>query len=74
MWLTEREQRARGKVLGYSWQKLADLIEDKNHIMHLAFKFRKQKEVLKEEQDMFMKKLKDYIEVLKGSFIINRSK
>ena len=68
MWLTEREQRARGIVPDYSWQKLANSIEDKNHIIHLAIKFRKQKEVSKEEQDIFMEKLKNYLEGLKEEY------
>jgi predicted nucleotidyltransferase len=68
IWLTEREQRARGIVPDYSWQKLANSIEDKNHIIHLAIKFRKQKEVSKEEQDVFMEKLKNYLEGLKAEY------
>lgn len=68
MWLTEREQRARGMVPDYSWQKLANSIKDKNHIIHLALKLRKQKEVSKEEQDIFMEKLKNYLEVLEDEY------
>jgi len=68
MWLTEREQRARGIVPDYSWQKLASSIEDENHIIHLALKLRKQKEVSKEEQDLFMEKLKNYLEGLKDEY------
>jgi predicted nucleotidyltransferase len=71
MWLTEREQRAQGIVPDYSWQKLANSIEDKNHIIHLALKFRKQKEISKEEQCVFMEKLKNYLEGLKEKYLNN---
>ena len=68
MWLTEREQRARGIVPDYSWQKLANSIEDKNHIIHMALKLRKQEEVSKEEQDVFMEKLKKYLDDLREEY------
>ncbi len=68
MWLTEREQRARGVVPDYSWQKLADSIEDKNHIIHLALKLRRQKDVSKEEQHLFMVRMMNYIEDLKNEY------
>jgi len=68
MWLTEREQRALGIVPDYSWQKLADSIKDENHIIHLALRLRKQKEVSKEEQDIFMEKLKNYLASLKEKY------
>lgn len=64
IWLTERELRAKGIVPDYSWQKLADLIEDKEHIMHLALRLRRQKEASKEEQDIFIEKLQKYLALL----------
>lgn len=69
MWLAEREQRARGKLVEYSWRKLADSIEDKNHIIYLALKLRRQKDVSKEEQDIFMEKLGNYLDDLKKEYI-----
>ncbi|MFA6295301.1 MAG: nucleotidyltransferase domain-containing protein [Candidatus Paceibacterota bacterium] len=68
MWLTEREQRALGIVPDYSWQKLSDSIKDENHIIHLALKLRRQKEVSKEEQAVFMEKLKNYLSSLKEKY------
>jgi predicted nucleotidyltransferase len=68
MWLTEREQRAQGIVPDYSWQKLADSIKNENHIIHLALRLRRQKEVSKEEQDVFMEKLKNYLVFLKEKY------
>jgi predicted nucleotidyltransferase len=65
LWLSEREQRALGVLPDYSWQKLANSIEDKNHIVHLAIKLRKQKEVSREEMDIFMEKLNNYLSFLK---------
>lgn len=68
MWLTEREQRAKGIVPDYSWQKLANSIEDEDHIIHLALKLRKQKEISKEEQDIFMERLEKYLTFLKSEY------
>ena len=68
IWLTEREQRTLGIVPEYSWQKLSDSIEDENHIIHLAIKLRKQKEVSKEEQNIFMEKLESYLSLLKEKY------
>ena len=68
LWLTEREQRALGKMPDYNWQKLADSIEDKDHIIHMAMKLRKQKEISKEEKSAFMEKLRDYLIFLKDKY------
>lgn len=68
IWLTEREQRARGIVPDYSWQKLADSIKNGDHIIHFALKLRRQKYVSNEEQDIFMEKLKKYLKKLKSEF------
>lgn len=68
LWLVEREQRALGKIPDYSWQKLADSIMDESHIIHSALKFRRQTEVSKEEQDLFVKNLKNYINFLKEKY------
>ena len=67
-WLTEREQRALGKMPDYSWQKLADSVEDKNHIIHSALKYRRQKEVSKEDQEEFFNKLQSYLELLEEKY------
>lgn len=68
MWLAEREQRALGFIPEYSWKKLASSIEDKDHIMHLALKLRRQKDISQEERDLFMSKLKEYINSLKDKY------
>jgi predicted nucleotidyltransferase len=66
LWLVEREQRALGHKPDYSWQKLADSIEDKNHIVHDALKLRRQPNVSKQEQDDFLKKLSTYLDFLEA--------
>lgn len=63
-WLVEAEQRFKGLNIGYSWQKLADSINDPNHIIHLAIKYRKQNEISKNEEKDFLKKLEEYLEGL----------
>jgi len=68
LWLVEREQRALGMKPDYSWQKLADSVEDENHIVHLALKLRRQDEITKEEQDIFVEKLKTYLDFLKEKY------
>ena len=68
LWLTEREQRALGNIPDYSWQKLADSTKDKDHIIHLALKYRRQKEVSKEDQEEFLSKLQSYLESLEGKY------
>ena len=68
MWLTEREQRALGVIPDYSWQKLANSIDDESHIIHLALKLRKQIEVSKEERTIFMEKLNSYLAFLKVEY------
>lgn len=65
LWLVDREERAKGIVPDYSWQRLANSIEDKNHIVHLALKLRREVEVSKDEQYAFIEKLKVYVGDLK---------
>lgn len=60
-WLVEAEQRLKGKDVGYSWQKLIDTVEDKDHIIHQALELRRKNEVSDEEKMSFLEKLKDYI-------------
>lgn len=67
-WLTEREQRALGVIPDYSWQKLADSIEDKNHIVHAALKYRKQVEISNEEKEAFMIQLDEYLKYLEAKY------
>jgi predicted nucleotidyltransferase len=62
-WLVEREQRTLGRNPEYSWQKLADSIEDKNHIIHSALKLRRQTNITQEEKDLFIEKLNSYLKV-----------
>ncbi len=60
-WLVEAEQRLKGLKPGYSWQKLVDAANNTNHIIHLALKYRKQDEILKEEEDDFIDMLERYL-------------
>ncbi len=68
LWLAEREQRALGNTPDYSWQKIADSIEDKDHMIHLALKYRRQKEVSKEDQEEFINKLQAYLALLEEKY------
>ena len=68
LWLTERERRALGKIPDYSWQKLADSTEDENHIIHDALKFRRQRNVSKQEQEDFIKNLESHLVFLEAKF------
>jgi len=68
LWLVEREQRALGRKPDYSWQKLSDLIKNKNHIVHDALKLRRQNDISQQEQDDFLKKLNDYLDYLETKY------
>ena len=68
IWLVEKEQRALGFIPDYHWQKLADSIEDKNHIAHDALRLRRQIDISKEEQDDFLLKLNDYLNFLEDKY------
>ncbi len=64
-WLIEGEQRLKGLNPGYSWQKLAEVTNnDPDNLIHLAFKYRKQEEVSKQEQDDFLERLEVYLSKL----------
>lgn len=69
LWLVYRELRLLGFVPEYSWQKFADLIEDKNHIVHETLKLRRQEAVTDEEKANFVKKLLVYLEFLEGKYM-----
>lgn len=60
-WLVEAEQRLKGIEVGYSWQKLAVLEDDPNHIIHLAIKYRNEAEITEDEQKQFLEKLEIYL-------------
>jgi predicted nucleotidyltransferase len=66
LWLIEGEQRLKQKNIGYSWQKLADSISDQNHIIHSAFKYRKQNDISKTEKDEFLRKLEEHLNSIKA--------
>ncbi|MDD5165460.1 MAG: nucleotidyltransferase domain-containing protein [Candidatus Pacebacteria bacterium] len=68
LWLVEREQRALGLLPEYSWQKLADSIKDKNHIIHRALEYRRRINVSKEKQEEFLTDLKRYIDLLNQKY------
>lgn len=68
LWLVEREQRALGLKPEYSWQKLADSIEDRNHIIHKVLEYRRQNSVSKEKQEEFLIKLREYLDFLSEKY------
>jgi predicted nucleotidyltransferase len=68
LWLADREQRVLGNVAGYSWQKLADSITDRNHILHTALTLRRQEKISYKEETNFVKKLGEYLTFLEGTY------
>jgi len=68
LWLADREQRVLGNVQGYSWQALADYVIDKNHILHLALRLRRQDKITPAETSDLLKKLEEYLVFLEGKY------
>ena len=64
LWLADREQRVLGNVTGYSWRGLAESVKDKDHIIHLALKLRRQNKISPEEENNFVKRLQEYLDLL----------
>jgi predicted nucleotidyltransferase len=64
-WLAEFEQRAKGKNPPHSWKLLKKSIRDKEHIIHLTYKYRIDKPKDKETRKEYIKKLRYYLKELK---------
>ncbi len=67
--MTEDELRYKGIKPDYSWQGIVDRVNDQNHIIHQAFKLRRQKEYNSVEEKQFMVKLRHYLKELKESLV-----
>ncbi len=65
-WLVELEQKIKGKEVPYSWKKLVRSIENKNHIIHEALKFRVKRIKDEGKRKRFIVKLKKYLKSLEG--------
>lgn len=68
-WLTENEERAKGNNPPHSWRKLAKTIKDKNHIIHLAMKYRKKKPEDKKLRAAFIRKLEKHLDNLERRYL-----
>ena len=65
IWLAEKEERAKGIKPEYSWRKLDESIKDPEHIIHMAFEFRKRTgEITEKERKVFIEKLLKYLDFL----------
>ncbi len=63
-WLTENEQKVKGKNPPHSWKELTKSIKDKNHIIHQAYEFRLKPAKDKKQRQEFIKKLKTHLKNL----------
>ena len=68
LWLADREQRVLGNVSGYSWQALSNSVQDKNHILHLALRLRRQGKITPAEAADFVEKLEEYLVSLESTY------
>jgi predicted nucleotidyltransferase len=66
-WLVENEQIWKGKNPPHHWGKLAKSIEDEDHIIHDALRFRLKPTKDKRERAKFLRKLNKYISKLDKS-------
>ncbi len=66
-WLVEFAERAKGNEVGHSWRELEKSIKEKDHIIHLTYKYRQEK--LKDEnaRKECIRKLRIYLRELKKS-------
>ena len=60
-WLVELEEQVRGNDPPDSWKKLDKSIKNKNHIMHLTYKYRLKGTKDKPERRRFIKRLNTYL-------------
>lgn len=63
-WLVEREQWVLGRNPEYSWSRLAELINEDDHIIHQALRLRRQSDVSEMEKKVFLQKLNSYLDSL----------
>lgn len=63
-WLTETELEHKKKKVPLTWKGLDKAIKEKNHIMHLAYKYRLNKPKDKKRRDAFVKKLEKHLDKL----------
>jgi predicted nucleotidyltransferase len=63
-WLVDLEQRARGNETAYSWKKLGESIDNKNHIIHITLKYRMKKPKDKKLREKYIEELKGYLREL----------
>ncbi len=64
-WLVENEQKAKGKKPPHNWKKLAKSINEKDHIIHDALRFRLKPTKDKKKRAAFVRKLKKYLDKIK---------
>ena len=64
-WLVEFEQRSLRKEVPHSWRLLTKSINEKNHIIHLTYKYRLHPTKDKKLRSQYIKKLKKYLKELK---------
>ena len=60
-WLIELEQKVKGKKVEHSFDGISKSVNDKNHIIHEALKFRKGKLKEKRDEMLFIKKLENHL-------------
>jgi hypothetical protein len=64
-WLVELEQNFKGKKVKHSFEGILMAVDDKDHIVHEAFKFRTGEYKIDKEKKAFIFKLKKYLSSLK---------
>lgn len=60
-WLTENEEKAKGRDPPHSWKELVKSIKDKNHIVHDAYKLRQKPTKDKKKRKMFIQRLERHL-------------
>ncbi len=67
-WLTENEEKAKGRNPPHAWKELVDSVKDKNHIVHAAYQFRLKPTKDKKKRARFIQKLEKHIAGLEKEF------
>ncbi|MBA7599193.1 hypothetical protein ES703_06220 [subsurface metagenome] len=73
-WLVELEKKVEDKNPPETWKKLDKSIKDKNHIMHIAYRYRLNKPKDKRKRENFIKKLEKYLKKLERTLKWKRKK
>lgn len=68
-WISYSEQKMLGKNAPRTWKELDNFIEDKNHIIHRAFYFRKNPTKNKQKREKFVRDLENYLDNLEKRFL-----